>query len=254
MKKTGRRTVTTRHHTSAPRLRSTRIDDQPGRHHTSTQQADAKDRSHHSNNHAGPKAAPRLPEDEPASAEPPKHSTSPPVRWTSKARTQEAKGHKSAANTRSREGSRVSPGEPGRRSRNTRFDDAFKKDAAPTGVTIVGPGWPPRQSFCPTKSPKPSRPPNKDRHKPPPTSAASRPPESRGSKNRYNTTPHVSPDAALHTDRRPTRSTPHLNATSGGERPEPLLQLPRRPQNRGLAEDEPASAEPPTHSTSCEYA
>ena len=37
-------------------------------------------------------------------------------------------------------------------------------------------------------------------------------------KNRYNTTPHASPEAALHTGRRPTRSTPHLNATGGGEK------------------------------------
>jgi hypothetical protein len=51
-------------------------------------------------------------------------------------------------------------------------------------------------------------------------------------KNRYNTTPHASPEAALHTGRRPTRSTPHLNATGGGERPEPPLQLPRRPRGR----------------------
>src|SRR4051812_5222907 len=40
----------------------------------------------------------------------------------------------------------------------------------------------------------------------------------------YNTTPHASPEAALHTGRRSIRSTPHLNPTGGGERPEPPLQ------------------------------
>jgi hypothetical protein len=58
------------------------------------------------NYHAGPKAAPLLAEDEsasaePASAEPPKHSASPSIRWTPKARPQEAKRHKIAAHARS---------------------------------------------------------------------------------------------------------------------------------------------------------
>jgi hypothetical protein len=39
-----------------------------GRHHNSTQQAEVKDRSQHSNNHTGPRVAPRLAEDELASA------------------------------------------------------------------------------------------------------------------------------------------------------------------------------------------
>jgi hypothetical protein len=138
------------------------------------------DRSHCSNYHTDPEAASHLAEDELASTEPPKHSTNPSDQWTSKARPQEAKRHKSAALARSREGSRVSPGEPGRRSRDTRFDDAFKKEAAPTGVTVVGPGRPPRQSFRPAKSPKKTRArPKEDRHRPPPATAGSLTPEQR---------------------------------------------------------------------------
>src|SRR3954471_24739359 len=65
MRKTGRKPYNTTPHANPEAVLH---NDQPDRHHTSTQQAEAKDRSHRTNNHAGPRAAPRLAEDEHASA------------------------------------------------------------------------------------------------------------------------------------------------------------------------------------------
>jgi hypothetical protein len=65
-------------------------------------------------------------------------------------------------------------------------------------------------------------------------------------KNRYNTTPHASPEAALHTGQRPNRSTPHLNATGGGERPETSLPT-ATPAPRPRPSWPKTSPPPPNH-------
>jgi hypothetical protein len=92
------------------------------------------------------------------------------------------------------------------------------------GVTVVGPGQPPRQSFRLAKSPETSRPPNKDWHKPPPTSAATRPPES----HRKHPTPQppcAIPRASAH------RHAPVLGATktATARSREEHLRVPARP-------------------------
>ena len=55
----------------------------------------------------------------------------------------------SAAIARSREGSRVSPGEPGMEKQEHHLDDASKKVAPPEGVAVVGPGREPGLGFRP---------------------------------------------------------------------------------------------------------
>ena len=60
---------------------------------------------------------------------------------------------------RSREGSRVSPGEPDVEKQEHHLDDAFKKDAAPEGVAVVSLGRQPGLGFRPAMFRKPHRPP-----------------------------------------------------------------------------------------------